>query len=1111
MIEKITKFFIENSKLTFVLVLSTFLVWILSYINLPKQYNPEIIVPTFDIWVSAPWLNSSEVNKYIVSPLENKIMELEWIDEVFWYSKENFAWVMAKFDVWVDKEEAKIRINQKLNENLDLKPFWVWDPVIKSIDPDELSQITYAIYIKDENTQNLETNYIYLRQIANIIKEELKTLDNITTIDIVWWYKKDLIIDINFSKLDALNISLDTIYNSLKNNNNNLPIWDLNLKDNSKIILELDWYIDDLEKIKKYPIFYKDSKTIYLEDVSNIRYGISKLDKYSFINSKEAVFIWFWKKIWSNGVLFTSDIKDKIEDIKKTLPKDIELKIIQDEWETAREATSMLIINLFQSIAIVLVVLTLFLWFKSALNTAISIPLTLFSVFIISIIIWENINRITLFALILVLWMLVDDSTVVVENINRHLSLRKQNWKTKLRAILDAVGEVKLWVILSTVTRLLAFGSMFFVAWMMWEYMWPIPKFALIASIISTIVSLTINPWISYYLHSDKENKKTTLEEKKDLEIEKSLEKNSKRKKNKVLSIKNILDKFSKRPSIRKAYLIVIWLFLWDEKIKIKRRKLFRLFFVLSLILVILAPIYFWIFKARMLPKSNQDQFYIWIDWPKSWSVDKTLRVQKDLDNYLFKNESYIIDSLSSTVWQAFIWDFANLFRWWNQRTWENQISYRINLISKKDYKNLHLSDRISSEKYVIELRWKLEDYLLNLYPDLKISILEDPPWPPVKSTFMAKVTSDSKDESLIRFFEKVEKEVFDIWLKNWLVDINDNLNSNYKKLSLKIDYDSLIKNNLSVWELYNSLKIFSNPIEIGIYKDKDSLESSNIFLYTLENNDISLENIFVINSFWKKIYLDSLVFRDYEFIKSDIETINREKSYNIYWEVWANSLVYPQISIFKRLLSSDFLWDEFALESWNPYAINYIWLNDGKSYSVEFLWEWELTMDTFKDLWIAMFIALLWIYFILVWQFKSFRVSGIIMISFLLWFFWVFPWFSFLYLVFWEYFSATSMIWVIALAWIVVWNSIILVEYLNIEKRNGLLLKDALLRATYTRFKPIVLTSLTTVFWAMTIIWDPVWSWLAWSIIFWLSISAILTLLVIPIFYYDSQKKYWD
>jgi multidrug efflux pump subunit AcrB len=1092
MFQNLAKFFIENWKLTLVLVIATLVTWIGSYFVLPKQYNPTIIVPAFQIQVRAPGMTPSEVNTYVTSEIENKIMELEGINEVYGVSWEGFSWIMAKFHVWVDKEKAKIRLIQKIGENSANKPLWVEMPFIKSIDPEELPQITFSINTTAELTK--EEKYIYLRQIANIIKEDIKTLDNVTTMDVVWWYKKDLIIEVDTKTLESRNIDLSYISNIIQSNNVNRWIWDINLFSWKKFFINVDGKLNTIPELEKTVIKNSFWESIYLGDIADIRYWINRINAESTLNWEEAVLIGFWKQTWTNSVVVTNEIKEKMELLKKELPKNINIEIIQDEWKTAEQATNMLLINLLESILIVVVILGLALGFKNALNVTVSIPLTLASVFIVTLILWENINRISLFALILVLWMLVDDATVVVENINRHLKNRFKKWKTKLEAILTAIKEVQIWVVLSTVTRLLAFGSMFFVTGMMWEYMWPIPKFALIASVFSTFIALSVNPWMSYYLAKDYEPEKKPLS----WILSPSQEKEAANKRKKI--------------NIRKYYLTFMEKFLWDEGNKKKKRTIVRIVFWLTLIVVVLGPIYGWIFKARMLPKSNQDQIYVWVDAPRWWSVEKMKLVENSMHEF-FQNDD-MIDNISVTIWQPFMDDFANLFRGGSTRNWENQLSSRINLLTSELYKEKVWNSRISSEEYTIDIRPKLKAFLLEKFPDIKIKLLEDPPGPPVKSTFLAKIKWNANDKDLIKFTKQIQQEIQNIAWEQNIVDLYNNLPTTYKKINLVIDHDALNNAKLSTANIVSTLSTIVSGKNIILSTDTDSLEATNIILKVKDDERTSsdiLNTISFLNTDGKYIPLNSISKKVVSFVWATIETDKREKVYTVSWEMWDNSLIYPQIQLFKILMDDEFLNNEYKVTSWSPYEINYIGLKNWKNYLIEWWWEWELTMDTFKDLWVAMILALLWIYLILVWQFKNFRVAGIIMIAFLLGFIWVFPWFSLLYIFNNEYFSATSMIWIIALAWIVVWNSIILIEYINIMKENGLTLKDALLKAWYTRFKPILLTSLTTVLWAATIIWDPVWSWLAWAIIWWLLISSILTLIIIPIFYYDSQKSEWE
>ncbi len=1089
---KIAEFFIKNSKLTMVLILVTLITGLWSYFILAKQYNPTIVVPAFQIVVPSPWLESEEISKIVVSPLENKIMELEWIDEVYGMAWDNYGAVMAKFHVWVDKEKAKIRLIQKIRENMLLKPLGVQDPIIETIDPDELSQIVYSISINGESELTQKEKYIYLRQIANIVKDKIKTIKNITTLTIVWWYKKDLIVELDLSQIESKNVDIMQVYDALEKNNMSLPSGNIIDKKWTKIFVETMWRIEKKDELKKLIIWNFNGNVVYLEDIAKIKLATRRVDKISTYSSVEwntqTVLLGIGKALWTNAVFVTEDIQERMEAIKKDLPKNIKIEVVSNQWAKAKLATNMLLINLVQSVVIVFFVLMLYLWAKNAFNTAVSIPLTLWAVFVIAFIAGENINKITLFALILVLWMLVDNSTVVVENIARHLQERIHTGKTKLEAVMEWTQEVWFWVILSTLTRLLAFWSMFAVTGMMGEYMKPIPQFAIRALLVSLAIAFSINPWISYI------SAKNVSESDKDVKQKESPLK------------------------IRKKYLAFMRIFLNWEKKHQRRRTLFKIFFWLSLFAILILPITFGIFKARMLPKSNQNQIYVWLDAPRDYSAEKTAIIEEDISKFLLYSGTWssnidYVENVTSTIGQAYIWDFANLFRGWLNRVWENQLSMRVNLFSPESYENKTGKTRDNSEKITINLRKKLRSFVLAKYPDVKIQLLEDPPGPPVKATFLIKLKWDASPENKGIFLGKVQDEVYKISNKQELVDVYNSQSSSYKKLKVKLDLESVSRAGLTSQQVEYSLWIILHWRNMNLIKNTDSYEPTNIIIGTKKqevDTIAKLKAISFTNKDWEKIPLSSISNIEYSFVSPEIFSDHREQTDYIYAEMWDNSLIYPVIKLFWKYLSSSFRENYYSLESWDLYHIWFKGLKDWKDYVLEWWGEWELTMDTFRDLWMAMMISLLAIYFVLVGQFRSFWIAWVIMITFLLWFFGVWPGFTFLFLFNNEYFSATSMIWVIALAWIVVWNAIILIDYVNVLKKNGLTLSDALLKAWYVRFAPIVLTSLTTVFWAMTIIWDPVWSGLAWTIIWGLSISSILTLIVIPIFYYESQKNIW-
>lgn len=1091
MFAKFAEFFIKNSKLTIVIILVTLLSWIGSYIIIPKQYNPTIIAPAFHILIKSPGMTSDENKRLITNELENKIMEIEGIDEVFWVSGDNYVWVMVKFKVWENSENAKIRLNQKLNQNMELKPLWVETPIIKAITPDELPQITYAISYIGDNPLSLQEQQIYTRQITQHIKNELKLVKNITTLDIVGGIKNNIVILLDLDKIESFHTDIMEVSQVLQKNDLSLPSGNFHLKNGERVFLETSGKINTIDELEKLIISNRNGKIVYLWDIATFSHWEKRLSSYVNYSNKElqgntSVLLWIGKQTGTNGVFVTNAIKSKMEEIEKNIPSDVQITIIQDEWYEAQIATGHLITDLILSIIIVVFILVLFLWWKNALNTATSIPLILWLVFLYAFIVWYDINRISLFALILVIWMLVDDSIVVVENIHRHLEERKETGKRKQEAILEAVQEVWPWVVLSTITKILSFAGMFAVTGMMWEYMWPIPKFAIIALLFSIIVAFSINPWISYL---------TT----KDIHHDDTLKKTLKRK---------------WKYDIRNIYLKLMNIFIRDDKKALRNRKIFKITFWISLVLVILLPISLWIFKARMLPKSNKDQVYLWIDAPRGTSVEKMLDIESDIQKFFLENTNIpknldIVESITSSIGTPFMWDFANLFRGWQDRAEEYQISSRINLISKEKEKK-----RLKSEYYTFQIRPLLYDYLLEKYPDIKLRLLEDPPGPPVRATFMIKLKWWDDGNNLDDFTQKVYNEVKRLEVSEKLADVGNSLATTYRKINIELDHDSISRAGLDIEQVSYSLAIAKNTTPISIIKDSSALETTHIILWVQNNQSESLDllsHITFTNKDGIKIPLSSIAKISYEFVNPEINTDTREKANFIYAEMWDNSVIYPIIKLMSLFKSNDFLEEKYEVVDSSFYDIIYQSKEDGKIYKLEWDGEWKLTMDTFRDLWTAMIIAILTIYFLIVGQFRSFTVAGIIMLPFLLWFFGIFPWFSLLYLLKNEYFNATGMIWVISLAGIVVWNAILLIDYIDILKKRWWTIEKAILHAWYIRFMPIMLTSIAAIFWAIKITSDPVWSGLAWSIVWWLSTSAILTLIAIPIFYYESQKKIWD
>ncbi|MDD2916567.1 MAG: efflux RND transporter permease subunit, partial [Candidatus Gracilibacteria bacterium] len=1078
MLEKFARFFLENEKITIVLITIITFFGVAAYVLLPKQYNPSIVAPAFAIQIPVNGYESREASQFVAKSLENKIKELEGIDKIMSYSADNFTSVMATFKVGISQETAKTRLYDKMYSNYDLRPFGVQDIVIKSIDPEELPQVSLAISYtgselgerevgiypnesgfpvscisEDPRTcsnpnlpkadggvpqglensrkpENQNVTGIYLRSIANSLKEELKLVPNTTVIDIIGGYENSLSIELDRTKIESSGLDIGRTIATLQASLTHASVG--NMEGLDKTVLIVDASLNSKKELEGLLVSEVSGTKIFLRDIASVREGpidIASYYRHSDKNSsKDTVFLGVAKMKGTNAVSVVENVLEKVGELQKTLPKNVEIRVIQNEGETAREATNELTFHLFVSIFIVLVILIIFLGFKNALNAAFCIPMVLGIVFIVALIFGLDINRITLFALILSLGILVDDSIVVVENNARHLANMHKTGKTKTEALLDSVQEVGPSVVLSTITRVMSFVAMFAVTGMMGDYMKPIPIFASIALTASLFIAFSINPFLASRFCKG-ENCSSHKES-------------------------------GTEPKIITKYGAIIARYISDTVGTLKLRKRLKFIFWISLFVIIATPILLGIFKARMLPKADKDQVYVWIDTSRDASIETTKAIEKDLSDFLLgkaeklPKELDIVEEVNSSIGDRFLGDFANLFRGGANRTMQNQLSSRVNLVPNAERD-------IQSEQYSIRIRPLLRNFLYRKYPDIKLRLLEDPPGPPTQATFhiKAKGQEDLSSEELARFATAIEATVKGVATEQKLVDVTDTFSSAYKKITIELNDNYITERGLTDSQVLSTLAGIYNPREISfIHSREKKLEPSRILVgfdkKTAGNIDF-LRNIYFTNPKGEKVRLDEVATLSTDFAGSEIYTDNRSETVHIYAEIGDNSVVYPVLKLYGLFGSQDFQKLGYKKVSASPYEIDFVGVQDGKRYRIEWGGEWEITMDTFRDLGKAMIMSLLAIFFLIVAQFKSFRVGGIVMTTFLLSFFGIFPGFSILYLLKGEYFTATAMIGAIALGGIVVGNAIILIDYIDQLIKEGKGLAYAVIEGSKKRFVP--------------------------------------------------------
>lgn len=1076
----VATFFVQHKELGLLTFIGIFLWGGLSFVLMPKQYNPEITAPAFQIVTEFPGATSEEVYETVTRKMEDRVREIVTVDKVMSQSFDGGASVVvAQFYIGENLEDAKITLMQKLQSNMSDKPLGVSDPQIIAIDPDDVPIMVLAL--TSDKLSNAS-----VRTLAQDVTDELKLIKGTSVISILGGAQKELRVDIDPTRLAQNNLTLKRVIDTIKGNNMYVLAGDIKSQGNNYHVT-VDGMVRGEEDLKKIVINQEGSSVIYLSDIANVYYSDENTNSETrFWNRKEnkndqgATYIAISKLKGTNATNITDTVLAKIKELKnrQIIPGEVDIKTVRNEGQVAREATGNLTSNLIAAIVIVAIILLLFLGWKSALIVLISIPLTLMAVFGVGNFAEQTINRITLFALILSLGMLVDAAIVVVENIFR---LFKENpMEEKVALIARAVDEVGPGLMLSTTTVTLAFIPMAFVTGMMGPYMGPIPFFVPATLISSLIIALAIIP----FLLSIVTRKHGKISENSDGEN--------------IAKPNIFLRTVTKLQKVYARFLVRL--------LNSASRRKILMSTVLVLLVISLSLPALKIVKFRMLPKADKEQFYIYVDLPQYASLEKTDEIVRSVENFVVQNPEVV--SIQSYVGTPQVVDFNGLFKGSSGRRNENQATLKVNLTH-------HKKRNVTSEKIVLVLRGDLKKKL-EKYPDVKIKLIEDPPGPPVMSTYLIKIKADSGDKTRAMTRE-LEKHVAGV---NEVVDIDTTLNEATADYLLRVKKEEASRAGLSVYDVAMTLRTLLVGEKIAMYHETENssvrkAQQEYIMIHTTEQNrdgKEDLDNIYLTNFYGQNIPLSSVV----EYVSSDsvpiIYSDERQQTQYIHAEMGDRSVIYAMIDSLTYLVKEHRPFgEETKLTHWNLFGTTYENIKTHERATVLLDGEWKLTLEVFRDLGIAMIVALVMIYFVLVARFRSLVIPLLIMGTIPFSFIGVMPGFALLGMTSNIYFSATSMIGAIALSGIVVNNAIMFLEYLNQLKNRGYTIEKAVIKAGKTRLLPIMLTSLTTIFGSMTIISDPVWEGLAWAIIFGLSLSVFLTLIIFPIMYYATQKKDWD
>lgn len=1044
-IAAISHFFAENKSLSYLLLVSIAVFGVAAFVAMPKQYNPEIIRPAFVVSFVYEGATPETTVERAGYELVEKLQVINGVEDI--YTKVTDGSVVMStvmFEVGYDKATAKVDLLTQLKSHSALAAGAISNLSVTEINPETIP-VLQIVFSSPELTVN------EVREKVLLLRGEILKVADVSELDVVGGDKTGVVVEVDPLKLNERGVTLAAVKSVLASASLRVVAGEVEgERFATKVVL--DGGAKSVEDIASLPV----ASGVMLREVATVYEGAAPNRSYTWYASKEVaptevVILSVAKREGSSAPTVTADVLSVVDGQLATAEfASLSYEVASDDGVIAQDEISGLTTNLMQSVMIVGVVLFLFLSTRAALVVLITVPLTFLSVLAIGYLAGESMNRITLFALILSLGLLVDAAIVVVDNIYDHLKRAHEHGLTVSlpKVAAGAVREVGVGLVLSAITSVVVFLPMNYITGMMGPYMGPIAFFVPMALIASLLIAIVLTPFIAIKLlkHDEKDN---------------------------------FISAFFRRrlDALTTAYTHFLHRIAYEAKFRSRLLVSVLGIFLLTLILPALGFVHF-----QMLPKADRNQFYVYIDAPEGTSRDETNRLSKTVSDILLTHPE--VKTVEAFVATSPIVDFNGLFKGAPSRVEKDQATLRVNLSDGS-------SRDISSTVIASEVRASLASALKRSASYVRI--MEEPPGPPVAATFEAKLEGEPEVVAPLR-----------AELKNLLtrtegvVDIYTSAEAPVEEVRYVFNREALSLYGVDSEEFLSWYQLTSSPVLTAEFVSGPETERTGIYLTlpaTYSDNLSGLESL-PISTRSGDTTFGALVSKEYtKRVGSVFLEGAREVEY-VTAEVEGRSIVYVMIELMRGIMDGQL--GSYQVKEWGLFGVE-LERADGAVATITWGGEWEMTLENFRDLGMAMMAALFLVYAVLVAQYGSFATPGYILLTVPLGLIGIFTGFLFLDQLFGIYLTATALIGFIALIGIVVNNAIIYLEYVEQSIAEGTSYADALIASGTVRLRPILLTSLTTVLGSLTIAADPVWSGLAWSFVFGLSLSTALTLIVFP------------
>jgi multidrug efflux pump subunit AcrB len=1050
--------FFQSARITPLLALAALLLGAFAVIVTPREEEPQINVTMANVLIPFPGASVRDVEQMVATPAEQVLSQIAGVEHVMSVSRPGIAVMTVQFKVGIPRTEALVRLYDTVNANADWLPkgLGVLEPLIKPKGIDDVPIVTLTLYSK-----NAATGAYDLERVAHSIEADLKRVSGTREVTTLGGPGRAILVELDPARMNGSGVTVPDLRMALQSANLGLPVGEL-LAGNRAVAVESGPFLKDAREVGELVVAVRDGKPVFLRDVSTVRDGPLPAARYVWhgvagqdSGEYPAVSITITKKPGENAIDVANALMRRVEALKNTvIPPEVQVAETRNYGATANDKAQKLIQKLLFATLSVVALVFIALGRREAAIVGTAVILTLTVTLFASWAWGFTLNRVSLFALIFSIGILVDDAIVVVENIHRHQQLSPG--KPLLDIIPHAVDEVGGPTILATLTVIAALLPMAFVSGLMGPYMSPIPINASMGMLLSLAIAFTVTPWLAR------------------------------------LWMKNAHGSSSEHAphglSARLAPLFQrIFRPLLDDARGTRNRRLLGLGIAGLIALSVLLPAT-GLVLLKMLPFDNKSEFQVVIDMPAGTPVEQTAAVLHELGAYLATVPE--VTDYQAYAGTAAPINFNGLVRQYYLRAGGDVGDIQVNLVDKhhRDEKSHAIATRVRPELQKIGRRF-----------GANVKVVEVPPGPPVLAPIVAEIYGPEAEGR--RQMAKAVRSAFDKTLG--VVDVDDSSIAAAPKTMLLVDRRKAALLGVPQQVIVGTLRAGLAGEEASyLHDDSKYPAAATLQLPAERHGDLdALLQLGVRSSSGKLVPIRELVsasdtLREQPVIHKDLLPVNFVVA-DMAGKI--DSPLYGMFTMRKEIAAiatpgGGTLAEYFIHQPEDPY----------RDYAIKWDGEWQITYETFRDMGAAYAVGLILIYLLVVAQFGSYLTPLIIMAPIPLTIIGVMPGHALLG----AQYTATSMIGMIALAGIIVRNSILLVDFINLQVRAGVPFKEAVVNSAITRAQPIMLTGLAAMLGAFFILDDPIFNGLAISLIFGILVSTMLTLVVIPLLYFTAYRN---